>query len=75
MIFYIKGHILRNSFKKKNMGQLDKPREIGCKPVDGVQVVLSSSQFNIAMFVHQYLPSGEQKWQYPKIGKKGLVYL
>ncbi len=37
----------------KNIGQYDRPRVLGCKPVDGVQVVLSSNQLNIAMFVHQ----------------------
>ncbi len=35
------------------MGQYDRPRVLGSKPVDGVLVVLSSNQLNIATFVHQ----------------------
>ncbi len=35
------------------MGQYDRPRVFGCEPVDGVLVVLSSNQINIATFVHQ----------------------
>ncbi len=35
------------------MGQYDRTRVLGCKPVDGVLVVLSSNQLNIATFVHQ----------------------
>ncbi len=37
----------------KNLGQYDRPRVLGCEPVDGVLVVLSSIQLNIATFVHQ----------------------
>ncbi len=33
--------------------QYDRPRALGCEPVDGVLVVLSSYQLNIATFVHQ----------------------
>ncbi len=48
----------------KNLGQHDRPRVLGCEPVDGVLVVLSSNQLNIVMFVHQMgdvcLPFGEQ---------------
>ncbi len=36
----------------KNMGQYDRARVLGCKPVDGVLVVLSSNQLIMAMFVH-----------------------
>ncbi len=35
------------------LGQYDRPRILGCKPVEGVLVVLSSNQINIATFVHQ----------------------
>ncbi len=48
----------------KNLGQYDRLSVLACKPVDGVLVVLSSDQLNIATFVHQMgdmcLPSGEQ---------------
>ncbi len=37
----------------KDLGQYDRPRLLGCKPVDGVQVVLSSNQLNIATCVNQ----------------------
>ncbi len=37
----------------KNLGQYDRPRVLGCEPVDGVLVVFSSNQINIATFVHQ----------------------
>ncbi len=56
-------------FDRNNLGQYDRPRVLGCKPVDGVLVVLSSNQFssnqiNIPTSVHQmgdtHLPSGEQ---------------
>ncbi len=61
-----------------NMDQYNRPRVLGCEPVDGVLVVLSSNQINIATFVHQmgdthiyhlvnkhtHLPSGEQTQQY-----------
>ncbi len=54
--------------KRNKLGQYDRPRVLGCEPVDGVLVVLSSNKLNIAIFVHQmvdtHLPSGEQKWQY-----------
>ncbi len=43
---------LSNSFQK-NLGQYDRPRILGCEPVDEILVVLSSNQLNIAMFVHQ----------------------
>ncbi len=36
-----------------NWDQYDRPRVLGCKPVDGVLLVLSSNQINIATFVHQ----------------------
>ncbi len=53
---------------KKNLSRYDRPRVLGCEPVDGVLFVLNSNQINIATFVHQMgdvcLPSGEQKWQY-----------
>ncbi len=39
--------------KAKNLGQYDRPRVHGGKPVDGVLVVLSSNQLNIATFVHK----------------------
>ncbi len=35
-----------------NLGQYDRPRVLGCRPVDGVLVVLSSNQIGIATFVH-----------------------
>ncbi len=35
----------------KNFGQDDRPRILGCEPVDGVLVVLSSNQLNIAAIV------------------------
>ncbi len=48
----------------KNLDQYDRPKVLGCEPLDGVLVVLSSNQINIATFVHQlgdtHLPSGEQ---------------
>ncbi len=34
------------------MGQYDRPRVLGCKPVDGVLGVLSSNQLNITAFAH-----------------------
>ncbi len=37
----------------ENHGQYDRPRVLGCKPVDGVLVVLSSNQLYISTFVHQ----------------------
>ncbi len=47
-----------------NLGQYDRPRVLGCKPVDGALVVLSSNQINITTFVHQmgdtHLPCDEQ---------------
>ncbi len=52
----------------KDLSQYDRPRVLRCEPVDGVMVVLSSNQLNIAMFVHQMgdvcLSSAEQMWQY-----------
>ncbi len=36
-----------------NLGQYDRPRVLGCEPVDGVLVVLSLNQLNIPTFVHQ----------------------
>ncbi len=41
-----------NSYQK-NLDQYDITRVLGCEPVDGVLVVLSSNQINIAIFVHQ----------------------
>ncbi len=41
------------SVYRKNLGQYDRPRVLGCEPVDGVLDVLSSNQINIAAFVHQ----------------------
>ncbi len=42
----------------------DRPRVLGCKPIDGVQGLLGSNQLNIVTFVHQMgdvcLPSGGQ---------------
>ncbi len=38
---------------QKNLGQYDRPRLLGCEPVDGVLIVLSSNQLNIATFVYQ----------------------
>ncbi len=35
----------------KNLGQDDRPRILGCEPVDGGLVVLSSNQLNIAAIV------------------------
>ncbi len=60
-------HILLIKHFTKNLGQYDRPRVLGCKPLDGALVVRSSNQLNIAQFVHQMgdvclLPSGEQKW-------------
>ncbi len=50
----------------KNVGQYERPRVLGCEPVNGVLGVLSPNQLNIATFVHQVgdvcLPSGEEKW-------------
>ncbi len=40
-------------FLLKNLGQYDRHSILGCEPVDGVMVVLSSNQLNIAIFVHQ----------------------
>ncbi len=37
----------------KNLSQYDRSRLLECEPVDGVLVVLSSNQINIATFVHQ----------------------
>ncbi len=37
---------------EKNLGQYCRPRVLGCEPVDGVLVVLSSTELNIATFVH-----------------------
>ncbi len=45
--------ILNDIYRLKNLGQYDRPRILGCEPVDGVLVVLSSNQINIASFVHQ----------------------
>ncbi len=47
----------------KNLGQYNRPRVLGCEPVDGVLDVLSSKQINITTFVHpigekHHLPSG-----------------
>ncbi len=43
----------------------DRPRVLGCQPVDGALVVLSLNQITIATFVHQMgdvcLPSGRKK--------------
>ncbi len=39
--------------KTLNLGQYDRPRVLGCEPVDGVLVILSSNQLNIATFLHQ----------------------
>ncbi len=36
-----------------NLGQFDRPRVLGCEPVDGILVVLSSNQLNIAIIVLQ----------------------
>ncbi len=36
----------------KNLGLYDRPRVLGCEPVDGVLVVLSSNQLNIATLAH-----------------------
>ncbi len=36
----------------KNVGKYDRPSVLGCKPVYGILVVLSSNQINIATFVH-----------------------
>ncbi len=51
-----------------NVGQYDRPILLGCDPVEGVLIVLSSNKSNIATFVHQMADvcpaSGEQKWQY-----------
>ncbi len=38
---------------RKNLGQYDRPTVFGFEPVDGLLVVLSSNQLNIATFVHQ----------------------
>ncbi len=37
---------------EENLGQYDRPRELGCKSVDGVLVVLRSNQISIATFDH-----------------------
>ncbi len=37
----------------KNLGQYDRLRVLGCEPIEGVLLVLSSNQINIASFVHQ----------------------
>ncbi len=37
----------------KTLGQYDRPRVLGCEPVDGVHDGLSSNQLNITTFVHQ----------------------
>ncbi len=39
--------------KQGQMGQYDKPSVHGCEPVDGVLVIHSSNQINIATFFHQ----------------------
>ncbi len=38
---------------RKNLIQYDRPKVRGCELVDGLLVVLSSNQLNIAVFVHQ----------------------
>ncbi len=43
---------LQHTWKLKNLSQYDRPKVLGCEPVDGVLVVLRSNQLNIAMFVH-----------------------
>ncbi len=53
----------------KHLCQYDRPRVLGCEPVDGGNgLMLSSNLLNIATFVHQMgdvcYASGEQKWQY-----------
>ncbi len=40
-------------FSPKKLDQYDRPRVLGCEPVDGVLDVLRSNQLRIATFVHQ----------------------
>ncbi len=54
----------------KNLGQYDRPRIPGCKPVDGVLVVLSSNQLNIAMFFTRW-----EKCVSHLVNKRGNIYL
>ncbi len=53
MEFIIEIYRNRAQSSAKNLGQNDRPDILGCEPVDGVLVVNSLNQLNIAIFVHQ----------------------
>ncbi len=54
----------------KNLDQYDRPRVLGCEPVDGVLVVLSSNQINIATFVNQM---GDIQGEFDMYSHQGMV--
>ncbi len=53
------------------MGLYDRPRLLGCKPVDGVLVVLCSDQLNISTIVHQM---GDLLVSH-LVNKSGIIYM
>ncbi len=53
MYYYTIMYCYFSKIQSNNLGQYNRPRVLGCEPVDGVLVVLSSNQLNIATFVHQ----------------------
>ncbi len=53
--------------KALDLGQYDRPTVLGCEPVDGVLVVLSSNQLNIAKFVNTHV--------FHLMNKSGNIYL
>ncbi len=53
------------------MGLYDRPRLLGCKPVDGVLVVLCSDQLNISTIVHQM---GDLLVSH-LVNKNGIIYM
>ncbi len=57
------------------MGQYDRPRVLGCEPVDGVLVVLSSNEINIPTFVHQMVDIQPNFGTFPSIFCQFLVYV